>query len=222
MLVTHEQFLHNVKLTTIEYAFGRGNIDTKDVAKLMAIKLAYGMGENGAYGVTYYNAWKRHDCQEHSIVPFVEIGTRHQRDWRQIATTCIHELAHVLAGFEAAHGKDWKAACEKLGMRRARAVGSHALCMLAPELRARIAQLSKPTDGQPISRVAEVLGPRGGKPKGCTVGIGTRGGKSRGAGSGSRLLKVTCAECGYTARVTRKWLDIGAPHCPLHGEMAEA
>lgn len=37
----------------------------------------------------------------------------------------------------------------------------------------------------------------------------------------TRLLKVACAECGYPARVTRKWLDEkGAPHCPDHGPMA--
>lgn len=37
----------------------------------------------------------------------------------------------------------------------------------------------------------------------------------------TRLLKVTCTECGYPARVTRKWLDDkGPPHCPDHGQMA--
>lgn len=36
----------------------------------------------------------------------------------------------------------------------------------------------------------------------------------------TRLLKVSCSECGYTARVTRKWLDkAGAPLCPDHGPM---
>jgi hypothetical protein len=35
----------------------------------------------------------------------------------------------------------------------------------------------------------------------------------------TRLLKVICTECGYTARVTRKWLEHGAPHCPKHGAM---
>jgi peptide subunit release factor 1 (eRF1) len=30
-----------------------------------------------------------------------------------------------------------------------------------------------------------------------------------------RLLKVECPECGYVARVTRKWLEeAGAPICP--------
>ena len=33
----------------------------------------------------------------------------------------------------------------------------------------------------------------------------------------TRLLKVECAECGYVARVTRKWIDeSGAPLCPEH------
>jgi len=50
---------------------------------------------------------------------------------------------------------------------------------------------------------------------------GTRGGKSKGPGSGSRLNKVCCETCGYTARVSRKWLDVGAPHCPDHGAMQE-
>ena len=44
---------------------------------------------------------------------------------------------------------------------------------------------------------------------------------------GTRLLKAECLEdfdggekCGYTVRVTNKWLEgVGAPHCPLHGAM---
>lgn len=33
----------------------------------------------------------------------------------------------------------------------------------------------------------------------------------------TRLLKVSCAQCGYIARVTAKWLnDAGSPLCPVH------
>jgi hypothetical protein len=36
----------------------------------------------------------------------------------------------------------------------------------------------------------------------------------------TRLLKCFCPECGYTVRVAGKWLaEMGAPHCPDHGEM---
>ena len=30
----------------------------------------------------------------------------------------------------------------------------------------------------------------------------------------TRLIKCTCPECGYVARVAQKWIDVGAPVCP--------
>jgi hypothetical protein len=36
---------------------------------------------------------------------------------------------------------------------------------------------------------------------------------------GTRLIKVECSDCGYTCRVSAKWLDeIGAPICPCNNE----
>lgn len=35
---------------------------------------------------------------------------------------------------------------------------------------------------------------------------------------GSRLVKIVCAVCGYTARVTRKWIARGLPTCPTCAE----
>ena len=57
----------------------------------------------------------------------------------------------------------------------------------------------------------------------CGAGYGSRGGTSRGEGAGSRYLKVVCRVpgCGYQVRVTRRWLELGAPRCPRpgHGSM---
>ena len=37
----------------------------------------------------------------------------------------------------------------------------------------------------------------------------------------ARLLKAECPECGYTVRVTRKWVvEVGPPHCPKDGAMS--
>lgn len=42
---------------------------------------------------------------------------------------------------------------------------------------------------------------------------------ARGRPQGTRMLKVTCGECGYVARTTRKWIEqAGAPLCPCNGE----
>jgi hypothetical protein len=41
-------------------------------------------------------------------------------------------------------------------------------------------------------------------------------------GPGSRLLKTSCETCGYTARITRRWLRFAVPVCPVkavHGVM---
>lgn len=39
---------------------------------------------------------------------------------------------------------------------------------------------------------------------------------------GTRLQRVECPSCGYLARITRYWLEIGAPSCPCGSEMREA
>ena len=37
---------------------------------------------------------------------------------------------------------------------------------------------------------------------------------------GTRMLKVTCPECGLVARMTRKWIEeVGAVLSPAHGAM---
>ena len=38
---------------------------------------------------------------------------------------------------------------------------------------------------------------------------------------GTRLLKIVCPACGYTARTTRQWLGRGLPTCPCGTLMAE-
>jgi hypothetical protein len=38
---------------------------------------------------------------------------------------------------------------------------------------------------------------------------------------GTRLHKVVCHQCGYTVRVTQKWIDVGFPTCPCGGDMEQ-
>ncbi len=35
----------------------------------------------------------------------------------------------------------------------------------------------------------------------------------------TRLLKLACADCGYTVRTTAKWIAVGLPVCPCGGEL---
>lgn len=36
---------------------------------------------------------------------------------------------------------------------------------------------------------------------------------------GTRMLKLEAACCGYVARTTKKWIDVGVPSCPCGNEM---
>lgn len=187
---THEQFVHSVAALAI------ARLNADETLKAQAVKLVYGSGPSGTRGVTFYSRWKK--AGQTDAVPFVEVSAFGQESWVQVAGTTIHELGHVLAGWSAAHGKDWKAACERLGLRRIKAAGTrYCLAMFAPDLRNAIAMLPRPSDGEPVSPVAGMVGAGPLGPvtvKGCNVGIGTRGGKSRGKGSGSRLRLWEC-EC---------------------------
>jgi len=39
---------------------------------------------------------------------------------------------------------------------------------------------------------------------------------SKRAKQSTRMIKCVCAGCGYTVRVSQKWLALGAPVCPQH------
>jgi hypothetical protein len=136
----------------------------------------------------------------------------------QLAGTTAHELAHCLAGRDAGHGREWKVACRTLGLVRA-----SASCQVyggedfARKVWTELLLLPDPTDGSPVHRV--ILGPQPAKviakPGPCPLGNGTKGGKSRGPGSGSRLrlFMCQCPEKPYRARVACDVFDVNCNRC---------
>ncbi len=156
-------------------------------------QLTYSLGRPGLRGITYHEQWQNGGD---TPVPFIEICALGEENDVQLAGTAIHELGHVLAGVTAGHSKDWKNACERLGLRKPKAAGNvYHMSQFDPDVRLAIAALISPTDGKPVG-IGGALGTgrQPIKPKPCPAGIGTRGGKTRGKGSGSRLRKFVC-EC---------------------------
>ena len=212
---SHEDYINAV----YEAAKAMVKDDAEKLAALSKIKLVYGVGNGGTRGVTYYALWSDPKANNGDTIPLVEICATGQSNWTQVAGTVIHELAHVLVGYGHGHDKEWKQACDTLGLINAKAAGhNYKLAGFKPVIRNKIASLPLPQDGNPAT-VMNNLGISPAKLKPCAMGIGTRGGKSRGIGSGSRLVKCTCGKCGYTVRTTGKWLAIGNPKCPEGDEM---
>ena len=181
--ITHEAFVHAVRAAVVPRVS-----DPATRKRLLGAKLVYGGGPAGVRGLCYFDAW-----QNGSTHDFLEITAIGEESYVQLAGTTVHELAHSLAGRECGHGLAWKAAAAVLGLRAAQAAGqAYSPAHFEPSVWSSIEALPHPSDGQPqFSQAASgpVL-PRRAKP--CPLGIGTRGGRSRGAGSGSRLRLWLC------------------------------
>lgn len=185
--LTREAFVHAVRAAVLATA----PLDDLQRARLSAAKLVYGAGDGGYRGICYYGAWENGE-QGHA---FVEIAATGEENAVQLAGTTVHELGHVIAGPSGGHKAEWRTACDLLGLTDAQAVG-HVYTMegFKPALRAAIEALGEPNDGKPaFGSITGPLAPRTTKIKPCPMGRGTRGGKSRGTGSGSRLRLWECA-----------------------------
>lgn len=178
--MTHEMYIESIRGTVTL----RLN-DDESRHRLNRAKLVYGSGRPGVRGICFYEAWNNSESLE-----LIEICAFGEESPLQLAGTTIHELAHCLAGHAAGHGQAWKSAARKLGLKLAMAAGqAYAAADFDPVLLRHIRNLSEPTDGRPVSsrHPPVVIGPRP-----CSQGHGTRGGKSRGPGSGSRLKLFIC------------------------------
>lgn len=174
----------------------QADITAEERDRLRHVKLTYGAG-NGAYrGVTFFGVWQTitETPTDAERTDFIEIAASAQESWVQLAGTLLHEYAHSLAGMGAGHGKEWKATCMRLGfqIRPAAAGQRYYLAIFKPALRQALYGIAQSLrDGTPLFSVAAGY-TRTGTSGPCRAGYGTRGGKSRGAGSGSRLRLWEC------------------------------
>lgn len=153
-----------------------------------------------------------------------------------IAGTLAHELAHAAVGFKHGHKGDFAKVMAALGF------GRPFTSSEAGMTDASRAWLQSHVDAVGELPHKAIIVPRnGGSPvKRGTGGVDVQKAPQADPQDGddatdepinnrppkqtTRLLKATCTheKCGYTVRVTSKWLEIGPPHCPLHGAMGVA
>jgi hypothetical protein len=203
-MVTHEQYLAGVR------AIATARVNGSQREQLDSIRFVYGLG-HGYRGVTHFEGWKNGKA-----VDFVEIAASGEESPTQLAGTTIHELAHVLAGLAAGHGKQWKAQCHALGLTTAYGAGqAYAPEDFDPEVWKLITALPVPTDGIPTLKPGlNGSAPLLVAPRPCGAGIGRKGGTSRGKGSGSRLRKWVChCEPPIIVRVASDDFQARCLHC---------
>jgi len=109
-------------------------------------------------------------------------------DSNYLAHVIVHEVIHATVGLQCKHRGAFRATAKALGF-----AGKMTQSEWSDE--ARIA----------CDRILETIGVY---PRPAFTGMTGRK-KAK-----TRLLKVYCDCCGYTMRITQKWLDIAIPKCP--------
>jgi hypothetical protein len=118
-----------------------------------------------------------------------------QDDPVNVAAVLVHEMVHAAVGTKAGHGPAFRKIALALGLE---------------------GPMTATVPGDAFkSMVAPILEKLGEYPH-AKLDASTRKKQT------TRLVKCHCVTCGYTVRTTSKWLAIGAPHCPAHGEMVAA
>jgi hypothetical protein len=117
-------------------------------------------------------------------------------DGMRVADTLAHELAHAALGKGHGHGPKFARVAKALGL-----------------------------EGKPTNTVAGEAFIQWAKPLVAALGkyphaaLDVTKGQTK---QSTRMLKVSCPECGYSVRTTQKWLDVGTPTCPCGEEMEAA
>lgn len=196
--MTHEEFIHAVRRLVIRN-FPQASI-------LLEAKLVYGVGQPGSRGTCLIQAWK----QQNKSTALIEISASSEVSSIQLAGTTIHELAHAYSmanGNSSGHTYAWRGICQAMGLYNANVKHEYFRHQLHGSFLNLVDEDLE--DGGPSFRgkLLTELGAVTTRP--CALGIGSRGGKSRGLGSGSRLRLYECA-CPYPVKIRHAGDSLGA------------
>jgi len=115
-------------------------------------------------------------------------------DTMRVADILAHEMIHGIVGTECGHKGPFRKLALQIGL-----TGKMTATSAGPEFIAVVEPILKALGPYPHAKLDHSSLPK----------------------QSTRLIKCECEECGYNVRITRKWLsEVGAPHCPEHGEMA--
>lgn len=116
-------------------------------------------------------------------------------DPERVSEVLVHELCHAVDNCRHGHGPQFRTIAIAVGLE-----GPMTATVAGPQLRERLNALLSQMPGYPHR----------------TLDMRVDAKKQ-----GTRLLKIVCPSCGYTARTTRQWLSRGLPACPCGVRMAE-
>jgi len=116
-------------------------------------------------------------------------------DGMRAGDVLVHELCHALLPKGTKHNRTFAKLAKKMGLD-----GKPTATIASPELSAKLRELIADLGDYPHAE----LHPMAPHKK-----------------QTNRWLKAACPECSYTVRVSKRWLDLAVPTCPIHGSEME-
>lgn len=110
----------------------------------------------------------------------------------------IHELVHAVVGIKSGHKGPFRIMAKGVGLE---------------------GKMTSTVAGAALAKLIELWIEWMPAFPGAVLNIASVAGAKKEKGPGSRLVKIACPDCDYTARTSAKWINIGLPTCPCGTDM---
>lgn len=151
-----------------------------------AVRVSVGFTSTGRKSKRIGECWSREASADRVAQIFLHPT---MSDGARVLDVLAHELTHATVGVDEGHGKAFKRCAESIGL-----AGKMTATVAGEELKGYLAELVERLGDYPHASLNTDLS---GRKKQTT-----------------RLIKAECWGCGYTVRLSAKWLEVGAPICP--------
>lgn len=178
------------------------------------LSIGFGYGARAESKFILGQTWARRASSDGANHVF--IGPQ-EGDPAAMLVTLLHELIHVADDNQSGHRGAFAEAATRLGFEGPMTQTPPSV-ILAAEL-ATLAETLGEFDHAPLD--VDIVRVPVTTPAGAPV-PGSGKPASGPAKQGTRMIKLTAPDCGYTVRTTRKWIEQGAPFCPHGTAMEEA
>ena len=110
------------------------------------------------------------------------------QDPMKVAGVLAHELVHAVVGNENGHNKVFKKCAVAIGLE---------------------GKMTATTESEAFKQRVQPMIDKLGEYPHASLSLNNRKKQS------TRMIKTSCPSCGYTARLSQKWIEVGTPICPV-------
>ena len=148
------------------------------------VRMSCAFTSHGSKGNRIGECWTDNASGDNTFEIFI---TPKIADSLRVVDILIHELCHATVGIKAGHKKPFANCAKAVGL-----TGKMTATIATDELKATIATWVQALGDYPHATLS-------------SNGVRKQS---------TRLLKCECVKCGYTVRLSKKWIQVALPRCP--------